>query len=388
MAAQTLLTQQDKEDNYKKIYAMMDDQKVDGLLLSGDGPVKYVNGEYAAGWGVFVLVPRHGDPIFFQGNEGREYVLTPVRKNAADYWIKDFDVMTLPNMAGAIKKRNLEGKRLGLNLDAYPLGLYTALKKCLDAMNTEVKDISEPFKIIRRRKSGGYLKIIDEAADIVDTCVKELPGLLHTGMYEFEVKGILENIMMGRGAENTLILLNADPVDISSPAIPADHSPRALQEGDLLVVEITVCYRGCWLQKIAIYSFGEPKPEYRAMFNAVDKAIWESVKMVKPGVNSKDLVNAIDDYIEAKGFLSARKAFVSGPCGHLSGYDMDETTFSPFRDFYLEEGMLFVLHPAAALPGWEPGKPGIFGPGTMFLVTEDGVRSLNKTNNEIYVIRK
>ena len=122
------------------------------------------------------------------------------------------------------------------------------------------------------------------------------------------------------------------------------------------------------------------------MFDAVDEAIRDCVKMVKPGVNAKDLVNAIDDQIEAKGFLSARKDFISGPCGHLSGYEMDEGTFSPVKDFYLEEGMLFVLHPAAALPGWEPGKPGIFGPGTMFLVTENGVKSLNQTINEIYVI--
>ena len=383
MISTTLLSQQDRKEHYRKIYTLMDEQGVDGLLVSGDGPIKYVNGEYAAGWGVFL---RQGEPIFFQGNEGREYILTPVRKNAADYWIKEFDVMTFPNIVKAVRDKGLDSKTIGLNLEALPMGLYMAMQDCLDQLHVKIKDISEPFKTLRRCKSGGYLKIIEEAIDIVDTCVRELPGLLHTGMYEYEVKGILENIMIGRGAENTLILVNADPVDISSPAIPADHKPRALREGDLMVVEITVCYRGCWLQKIAVYSFGEPKHEYREMFDAVDEAIRDCVKMVKPGVNAKDLVNAIDDQIEAKGFLSARKDFISGPCGHLSGYEMDEGTFSPVKDFYLEEGMLFVLHPAAALPGWEPGKPGIFGPGTMFLVTENGVKSLNQTINEIYVI--
>lgn len=381
-----LLTEQDRNSNYEKLYALMDEQHVEGMFVSGDAAMKYVNGEFAVGWGVFGLIPRHGTPIFFQGNEGREYILTPVKKNLDNYWIKEFALMTIPNVVKSFHEKQLDGKRIGFNVDALPLGLYEAFSKALDFV--EIVDVSDAFRQLRREKSGGYLNIIEEAIDIVDTCVRKLPELLHTGMYEMEVKSIIQNIMLSRGAEDSLILLNADRVDISAPAIPSDHLPVPIQKGDKMVVEITVCFRGCWLQKIAIYSFGEPEQEYIDMFNTVNDAIWKSVKMVKPGTNAKDLVNEIDDYIESKGFLSGRRDFVTGPCGHLSGYEVDEATFSRSKDFILREGMLFVLHPGAGMPGWQEGKPGIFGPGTMFLVTKDGIKSLNKTNNEIYIVER
>lgn len=386
MIKEKLLTEQDKKSNYEKLYALMDEQQLEGLFVSGDAAMKYANGEFAVGWGVFGLIPRHGTAIFFQGNEGREYILTPVKKNIDNYWIKEYALMTIPNVIKAFHEKGMDGKRVGFNTEAMPFGLYETFSKALDFV--DIVDISDKFRQQRRIKGGGYLNIIEEAIDIVDTCVRELPELLHTGMYEMEVKAILQNMMLSRGAEDSLILLNADKTDISAPAIPSDHLPVPIKKGDKMVVEITVCFRGCWLQKIAIYSFGEPEQEYIDMFNAVDEAIWTSVKTVKPGTNAKDLVNAIDDYIEQKGFLSGRKDFITGPCGHLSGYEMDEATFSYNRDFILQDGMLFVLHPGAAMPGWEEGKPGIFGPGTMFLVTKDGVKSLNKTSNEIYIVER
>ena len=150
MISTTLLSQQDRKEHYRKIYTLMDEQGVDGLLVSGDGPIKYVNGEYAAGWGVFALIPRQGEPIFFQGNEGREYILTPVRKNAADYWIKEFDVMTFPNIVKAVRDKGLDSKTIGLNLEALPMGLYMAMQDCLDQLHVKIKDISEPFKTLRR----------------------------------------------------------------------------------------------------------------------------------------------------------------------------------------------------------------------------------------------
>lgn len=384
----TLQTHQDRNFRYQQLYDLMDQMSLQGLLLSGDGIIKFVNGEYASGWGVYALIPRYGDPVLFQGSVERAYVLTPVYKNKKDYWIQDIRLFYLPNVVEAFAEKKLLNAKIGFNYNNIPTGLFLALKDALKKVEIEIVEISNELKEITIRKQGNYLKIIEEAVDIVDTCVQELPEILHTGMYEYEVKAVVESIMTGRGADGTLILLNSDKNDISSPAIPTDHAPKALSKGDYLVAELTVNYRGCWVQKIAIYSFGEPDEKVMDMFRVVNESIWQSIKMVKPGVNARDLINDIDDHIEARGYLSPRKGYLSGPQGHLSGFDMDEGTFSPDKDFILDEGMLFVLHPGAALKDWKAGKTAIFGPGTMFLVTKDGVRSLNRTTNEIYVIDK
>lgn len=380
----TCLTESDKSYRYDRLNALMKSQDLEALFLCGDAAIKYVTGEYISGWGGFALIPRNGEPILFFANPGREYVLTPIHKNIQDYWIQDIRLMCPENIKKGFAEKGLGRGRLGVPLGAMPAGIYLLLKELLP--DAQILDLSPQLQEIRRCKNGGELDIIKEAVEIVDTCLDELPGQMREGMYEFEIKAILERIMMGRGAENTLILINSDPQDISSPAIPTDHAPKALKKGDLVVAEVTVCFRGYWVQKIAIYSFGQPRQEIVDLYTAVEEGIWKGAALVRPGINAKDVINTIDDHIESKGFLSPRKDYLSGPQGHLSGLEMDEGTFSPFQDFILEEGMLFVLHPGAALPGWQEGKTAVFGPGTMFLVTADGCQSLNRVPNRLTVI--
>lgn len=380
----TCLKETDRAYRYAKLKELMEKNGLEAMFLCGDAAIKYVTGEYISGWGGFVLFPKEGSPILFFSNPGREYVLTPMHKNRKDYWIGDIRLMCPENVKKGLEEKKIEKGRLGVPLQAMPAGVYLMLKNLLPQI--ELVDLSTRLQEIRRCKKGGELELIREAVEIVDTCLDLLPAQMHEGMYEYEIKAILEGIMMARGAENTLILINSDKKDISSPAMPTDHAPKALTKGDHVVAEVTVCFRGYWVQKIAIYSFGEPDQDIICLHQAVDEAIWKGAALVKPGTNAKDVLNAIDEYIEGKGFLSPRKDYISGPQGHLSGLEMDEGTFYPNEDFILEEGMLFVLHPGAALPGWKEGEKGIFGPGTMFMVTEDGCRSLNRVPNRLVVI--
>lgn len=380
----TCLGSQDRDNHNKKMRELMEKMDLAALFLCGDAAVKYVAGEYISGWGALILYPKEGEPILYYANPGREYILTPIHKNRADYWIEDIRLMCPQNLQAGLAQKGIHAGRIGISMRDMPVGVYLMLKEMLP--EAQLTDVSAELQMIRRKKHGGELDIITEAVEIVDICLEELPHQMHEGMYEYEIKAILERIMTGHGAENNLILINSDVKDISSPAVPTDHTPKAIKKGNMVVAEVTVCYRGFWVQKIALYSFGEPRPEIRDLYKTVDEAIYEGVRLVKPGANAKDVIAAIDDYIEGKGYLSPRKNYISGPQGHLSGWEMDEGTFFPDQDFILDEGMLFVLHPGAALQGWKEGETGIFGPGTMFLVTKDGCKSLNRVPNQLVVI--
>ncbi len=71
------------------------------------------------------------------------------------------------------------------------------------------------------------------------------------------------------------------------------------------------------------YILGEPDEKVMDMFRVVNESIWQSIKMVKPGVNARDLINDIDDHIEARDIYLREKAIYQ-TTGHLSGFDMDE----------------------------------------------------------------
>ena len=93
----------------------------------------------------------------------------------------------------------------------------------------------------------------------------------------------------------------------------------------------------------------------------------QAAKMLAAGVP--------DEKIHKKGQMTAMERVLAL---------VDEGSFCP--GFPLREGMLFVLHPGAALPGWKEGEKALFGPGMMFLVTADGVEQLSKVPNHIITV--
>lgn len=380
----TALTREDRELRYEQFRAFLRDRRFDAALVYGDGAVKFLGGEYVSTWGTMILFPMKGDPVQFTGSIGREYVLTPIRKNIEDFWVQDVRINSPESIAAVLTEKGLAGRRIALTASAMPHGMYTMIGGLLKGC--EVSDISAEFAEMRKSKAGNYRKLIDEAIDIVDECIREMEEKLCIGMTEYEVWSVIHSVMERRGAEGSLILINSDEKDISAPAMPCDHAPKQIRRGEHMVAEVTVNFRGCWLQKIVLCAFGQCDPEVRTLHDTVNHAILNHVGMVRPGVKGMDVLNAIDDEIEAKGFLSPRKGYISGPQGHLSGYELDEGGFG--SDFVFREGMLFVLHPGAALPGWKEGRKGIFGPGMMFLVTENGVEQLSKIPNRILTITK
>lgn len=384
MTKKTILTAEDRAQRYAQFREFLKEQGVNGALVGGDGAIKFLGGEYVSTWGTLILFPVDGEPVMFSGTPGREYVLTPMHKNIQDYWVQDIRVCSPQTLAQAAAEKGLLGKPLGVTAGVMMHGVYQMAAGVLEGC--ELRDITAPFAEMRKSKGGNYRKLIDESIDIVDECIREMEDKLRIGMTEYEVWSVIHGVMERRGAENSLILINSDKKDISAPAMPCDHSPKVVQAGEHLVAEVTVDFRGCWLQKIVICAFGECDPDIQRMHDTVTEAILANVGMVKPGVKGVDVIAAIDDYIESKGLLSPRKDYISGPQGHLSGYELDEGSFGP--DFTFREGMLFVLHPGAALPGWKEGEKGIFGPGMMFLVTADGVEQLSKVPNHIVHVTK
>jgi len=379
----SVLTQEDKAYRYGKLREYMKSQGLDAILCCGDGPVKYLAGEFFSPWHAFILAPLDGEPVAFIAIEGREYQLTPFKKHMDDYWIKDARITSVDNICRAINEKGLANSVIGLTLFEFPAPLFMALQKALPGVR--FVDAGKGFQDIRRRHTENEIKLIRGSVNVVDECLKALPDVIKPGKYETDIWGFLQGKMAEMGCENTLNLICVDPCDVSAVTQPYSHTPRKIQKGDLLVVEVTACYRGYWTQKIALFSIGKPDPLVQALFDASNAGLWKAAEIAGPGVNVKDMLKAIDETIESAGFLSPRQ-FTTGPQGHICSIDFGDITFFPDEDFILEEGMLFVLHPGAAVPGWTPGKPGIFGPGTMFLVTKDGVESLNKVPNELVII--
>jgi Xaa-Pro aminopeptidase len=379
-----ILQVQDKNNRYAKLQAFMSEQGIDALVGCGEGAVKYLGGEFINTRWTMVCAFRDSEPVAFVAGPGREYLLTAIHKNMEDYWIKDFRINSPRAISQLIIERAGASAKVGMTQADFPAGFYFAIRAALP--EASLVDITGSFQKIRRCKTGNEIELLRRSTRCVDACCRGLQNFLKPGLTEIEIWGFLEGIMRSYGSPDTLNQTCVDKRDISSVMPCWCHTQRPLERGDLIAAEITSSAGGYWTQKIMTISLGRPEPIVKDMNVAGQQAIKRAAAAVKPGIRAHELVTLMDQTIEAAGFLSPRQ-FLTGPQGHLSGLEVDEgLPFDMDGEFVLEEGMLFVLHPGVAVRGWTPGDYGIFGPGTMFLVTRDGAESLNEFPNDIMVI--
>lgn len=377
------LTLQDKEYRYNNMRSFMSRVGVDAMICAGEAASKYVGGEFYNTRWVTMVMFADSDPVAFIALPGREYLLTVTKAREEDYWVKDTRISSPGAIAGLICQRVGARAKLGATLNSIPAGFFFALRDALP--EAEFVDVSEGFKEIYRCKTGNELTLLRRSPESVDLCCARTKEVLRAGWTENQIWGEWERIMRAMGSPDTLNQSNVNKKDISAVLPNWCSRQRPMEKGDLMAAEITSSAGGYWTQKIATISIGEPAQIVKEMNAAGCAAIEKAAALVKPGVNARDLLHVMDDEIEAAGFLSPRSV-LAGPQGHLSGLECDEGTFYLDSDFILKEGMLFVLHPGVAVKGWQPGDYSIFGPGTMYLVTADGVESLNKYPNDIIVV--
>lgn len=377
------LTLEDKKYRYENMRSLMSRIGIDAMICTGEAGSKYIGGEfYNIRWVTMVMFAQ-SDPVAFIATPGREYLLTVTKAREDDYWVKDTRISSPDAIAALIRERLGEKARLGITLFGVAAAFYAALKRELpDAYFT---DVSEDFKKIYRCKTGNELQLLRRSPESVDLCCARTAEVLRAGWTENQIWGEWEHIMRSMGSPDTLNQSNVHKRDISAVLPNWCSRQRPLERGDLMVAEITSSAGGYWTQKIVNISIGKPAQVVREMNAAGNAAIQKAASIVRPGVNARELLHIMDDEIEAAGFLSPR-SFLAGPQGHLSGLECDEGTFYLDEDFILEEGMLFVLHPSVAVKGWQPGDYALFGPGTMYLVTADGVEGLNKYPNDLIIV--
>lgn len=377
-----VLSDKTRLERREKLESFMAAHGLDAMFVFGDGAVAWIAGEFMRYPDAYVLLARNAEPVLFVSNPERAYVLYGLRKNRKDFWIKDFRINSPEELKRGFAELSLSAARVGVVERSLSLGMYRALKTISPAI--EFMDISEEYQALRRIKNDEDIKLVKQSVYTVDRAVEALAGSARSGMYENELKAVMERSMYESGAHDTLNLCAVDAADISFVSMPGDHCSALIKPGDIVCCEVTACFHQTWTQQIVHLSMGVPSVAFQTIHDACKAGHDAAASMIRPGINAKDMMNAGCAEIEARGFLSGRQ-FMSGPPGHLVGFERDEGTFSYDRDFLLEAGMVLDLHLSAAIQDWKPGMSGVFGPGSTFLVTENGAVSLNRWPNDIII---
>lgn len=180
--------------------------------------------------------------------------------------------------------------------------------------------------------------------------------------------------------------------------IPDDD--QVLKEGDIINIDITVIKDGYHGDTSQMFYVGEPTNEARRLTEFTKRALYASIRLVKPGARISEIGKLIQNMVKKN---TSRFSIVREYCGHGIGAEFHEDPqilhydgYTPRTDLVLKPGMCFTIEPMINAgkrhsklldDGWtvetSDGKLTAQWEHTL-LVTETGVEVLTRRSDESF----
>lgn len=130
--------------------------------------------------------------------------------------------------------------------------------------------------------------------------------------------------------------------DMVVHGIPDDTK---LKNGDIITIDVVIGYKGYQGDAAWTYAVGDISDEKKYLMEHTEKALYEGVKMVKPGNRIGDISHAVEMYARSHNL-----GIVKELCGHGIGTDMHEAPDIPNYGTKgtgprLKEGMVICIEP-------------------------------------------
>jgi len=216
------------------------------------------------------------------------------------------------------------------------------------------------------------------ATRIAERGYERLLEYARPGIREFELAAELYCTMKKLGAEDNFLLLSASQHNLAVRAA----GERILDVGDIILSEITPCYRGQFVQICRTTIIGEPPPLVRNKYAILQDAMAEGLAAGRAGAKVADVTRAINRVFQKAGYGD----YCRPPYMRVRGHGLGITSDRPGdivdrNERMLESGMVFVMHPNQYLP-----ESGYLMCGEPVVVADDGAHSLSARPAQLDVI--
>ena len=350
-----------------------------GAVLAFDfANIRYMTSTHIGTWAIdklirFALLTRNSDPIMWDfGSAAKHHSLY---NPWLDVTTAEMDADPNSPHEGAVRPRAERGSRAGISLlrgaftpDAgiadevaakikrelekfgllnEPLGVDVIELPILFALQKagiQVVDGQQLFMEARRVKTGDEIRLLTQAASMVDAAYEELYRFLRPGVRENEAVGLVAKTLYDLGSEY-VEGVNAISGERCSPH-PHVFSDRLIRPGDPAFFDILHSfngYRTCYYRTFAV---GSASSAQKDAYTRAREYMDRSIALVRPGATTADIVKVWPTAQEF-GFPDEEAAFAL-QYGHGVGLSIwEKPIFSRLVSLdhpeVLEEGMVFAL---------------------------------------------
>lgn len=199
-------------------------------------------------------------------------------------------------------------------------------------------------------KTARELGIMREACRISAQALELIGKAIEPGVTTAELDRLAEKFILSQGAVPNFKNYHGYPatacISINNEVIHGiPTGKRKIKEGDIVSVDLGALFDGYHGDNAATFACGDISDEAQRLINATKESLYEGIKMARAGGRIGDISNAIQSYVEARGYSVVRD-FV----GHGVGTSLHEAPEVPNfgtagRGVRLMPGMTLAIEP-------------------------------------------
>ena len=377
-----LLQSEEQALRLEKVRGIMNEKKIDALLISDNANKYYLTGRVFSG---YIYLPLKGEPIYF--------VKRPVT-------MKGDGVVS-------IRKPEQIAESIGMVPPA-TIGLelatasYSKVERLLRIFpQSELADASMVMSAARAVKTAEELEKIRISGIKQDHVYRKIPTLYREGMTDVELQVEIERESRLEGClgqfringddmelymGNILVGDNADvptPYDFAmggegmDPSLPVGCNGTVIKPGNSVMVDVNGNYTGYMTDMTRTYYVEEIGDLARKAHECSIAICRRLAELGRPGTEAKALYGEAEKMAREAGlheyFMGHRQK--AGFVGHGVGIEINELpVIAPRSRDILQENNVIALEPKFVIP-----KTGAVGIENTYVVTPDGLKPLTNT---------
>lgn len=342
----------------ERAQALMQEQGLIGIMIMNRDDYRYFFGEVRVQ--PRAIIPAFGDPVFicFQAEEDE------IRSALGEQQVKVFAHVgeQMANVSKTFRilaeefpeKMRLKadqplkvGMQMWFGTPAFLVDLFRKLNPQIELVSSD--SVMDELRMV---KEEGEIQLLSKAQEIAGLGMDCLRELLEPGRTGQEIAAEVLYTMMKAGASGTSTPMHINN-GIRSCWIHGDVSEMPIQEGDLVVANLTPMYKGYSANLARTFVIGEPNEKQVLLIHTYQEMISATREALKPGVTVGRL-DRIGREICAR--RSLEEYHLKG-ISHGIGLRFEETpapTILPHHsNVKLRENMVMSIgHTILAIPGF------------------------------------
>ena len=206
-------------------------------------------------------------------------------------------------------------------------------------------------------KSLNEIMLMKDAGKILAETLELLRENIKAGISTKQLDKIAHEYIRKQNAVPSFLNYNGYPasvcVSLNNEIVHGIPGKRILRDGDIVSIDVGVCYKGYHADAARTYGVGEISPEAARLVEVTKQSFYEGIKHAKEGNRLGDISNAIQMFVEENGYSVVRDLV-----GHGIGANLHEAPDVPNfgtagRGIRLQKGMTLAIEPMVNIGGHE-----------------------------------